>query len=167
MTTAVALRVPTMDLDALAQRLRESRVRARFDSVRLAAKAAGVSKSGLEKYESAQREPKAGFLAKLCKAYGTSADYLLGLTPDPTGLPVGKFIVRDTVVRAVIAAETAEELFELMEDDPKLIDWWYQIQAGSRVTTPEEWATLRDEARRRLAPLLPKLRKRWESRKKK
>ena len=49
-----------------------------------AAKALGISISAYCRYEYGQREPDATTIAAMARLYHVSADYLLGITDDPT-----------------------------------------------------------------------------------
>jgi len=48
------------------------------------AKAVGLSISGYQRYERGTRQPTADTINKLSQFFNVSADYLLGLTDDPT-----------------------------------------------------------------------------------
>lgn len=47
------------------------------------AKKLGMSQTGYSKYETGENDIPTGILIKLAKLYGTSVDYLLGLTKNP------------------------------------------------------------------------------------
>ena len=53
-------------------------------SQREAAGALGISQALLSHYENGIREPGLAFVTKACDYYHVSADYLLGITDDPT-----------------------------------------------------------------------------------
>lgn len=44
----------------------------------------GISRSTYANYEVGAREPSLALLKKMAKVFGVSADYLLGLSDDPT-----------------------------------------------------------------------------------
>ena len=53
-------------------------------SQRAAAGELGISQALLSHYENGIREPGLNFVARACDYYHVSADYLLGITDDPT-----------------------------------------------------------------------------------
>ncbi|MGX8699642.1 MAG: helix-turn-helix domain-containing protein [bacterium] len=61
------------------ERMTEAR-RALGVSQRQAAQALGISQAQLSHYENGQREPRLELIPALCRYYGVSADYLLGVT---------------------------------------------------------------------------------------
>ena len=66
-------------VEELARRLRMGRASANLTQAQ-AAEIAQISQSALSLYEKAKREPHAMALMRLAKAYGVSADWLLGLS---------------------------------------------------------------------------------------
>lgn len=145
-----------MDATQIGQRLKEARTRLRIATIEEAAARIGMSASTLYKYE-AGSPPGSIALIKIAKAYQVSADWLLGLRADMTGLPIGQFVVRDAVVQAILEARCAEDLAELIRD-PDVFEWWHQVEAESRVTSLEEWLALRERVKKHLHPFLEKIR---------
>ena len=47
----------------------------------------GMSQTGYSKYETGENDIPTAILIKLARFYGTSVDYLLGLTDDPKPYP--------------------------------------------------------------------------------
>jgi len=48
------------------------------------AKEIGISLRGYQYYEYGEKEPTLSYIIKLCNYFNVSADYLLGLSDDPT-----------------------------------------------------------------------------------
>lgn len=67
----------------LAERMKSLRLNANLKQTD-AAKALDLSISAYCRYEYGQREPGAVTIAAMARLYHVSADYLLGLTDDPT-----------------------------------------------------------------------------------
>ncbi len=82
------------------------------------ARLASMPPSAISHYERGQREPSATALQKLSIALVVSADYLLGLRPEPwppseilvgvERLPFNKIALLQTMVSAMLGAEPAE-----------------------------------------------------------
>lgn len=53
----------------------------------------GVSQHAISRWELGKSEPRVAEIAKLCDAYGVSADYMIGRSESPTGLEPGMWIV--------------------------------------------------------------------------
>jgi transcriptional regulator with XRE-family HTH domain len=51
------------------------------------AKILGMSQTGYSKYETGENDIPTNILIKMAKYYGTSVDYLLGLTDEKRGYP--------------------------------------------------------------------------------
>lgn len=67
--------------DAFSERLKELR-KLSGDSQRTLAKKLYVAQGTVSMYEQGRARPTFETLAAICRLYGTSADYLLGLTDD-------------------------------------------------------------------------------------
>lgn len=59
----------------------------------------GLSRATIQNYESGRTQPKAPDLAVLADLFGVSADYLLGLTDDPTPPPPSAAYVSEQAAR--------------------------------------------------------------------
>lgn len=64
------------------QRVRELRVERGLNQTKVA-KMLGMSQTGYSKYETGENDIPTEILIKLAGFYGTSVDYILGLTSDP------------------------------------------------------------------------------------
>lgn len=67
-----------LDMSAFSARMREAREK-KGVCMDAAAKMVGVSRSVIRYWENGKRVPNAWSLYQICKAYGVSADWLLGL----------------------------------------------------------------------------------------
>lgn len=63
----------------LKDKLKQARIENGFTQKQVAQQV-GITPNAIANYELGTREPSLDTLAQLCKCYGVSADYLLGLT---------------------------------------------------------------------------------------
>ena len=82
-------------------------------SQRKAAADLKISQALLSHYENGAREPGLGFVCRACRYYGVSADYLLGLTDEPSmqgGRDELETLVAELRALSDKASKTLEEL---------------------------------------------------------
>ncbi|MGE5585798.1 MAG: helix-turn-helix domain-containing protein [Bacillota bacterium] len=75
----------------------------------------GLSYWAVAKYEQDERVPDHEVLGRIAGLFGTSIDYLLGRTDDPTPLPT----TRDEAVETTAAHRTDDPMAELPEEARK------------------------------------------------
>lgn len=103
-------------MSMLGDRLREARSRRGLTMTDVAAAMKFSSHTVVSRYEQGQREPDPDTLFKLAVFYGTTTDYLLGLTEDPS-IPRATNVPQD-IGRIVRGSETLSE-----QDREKIIDF--------------------------------------------
>ena len=64
-------------------KLKETRIKNKY-SQKQVAEGVGISETLYQKYEYGKTKPAYDVIIKLCKYFNVSADYLLGLSDDPT-----------------------------------------------------------------------------------
>lgn len=64
------------------RRIRDLRIEKRLNQTQVA-KILGMSQTGYSKYETGENDVPTSILIKLADFYGTSVDYLLGVTDNP------------------------------------------------------------------------------------
>ena len=70
-------------MTVFATRLRDARIKSKITQ-KAAAQYLGIYESSYQYYEYGKREPNFDTVTKLCRYFNVSADYLLGLTDEPT-----------------------------------------------------------------------------------
>lgn len=87
-------------------RIYEIRMRRAWSQTELAERS-GLSQNAISNYESGERQAGSAALAALSRALDCSADYLLGLTDDPTPhhVPAGLTENEQAVIAALRAAD--------------------------------------------------------------
>ncbi len=142
-------------------RLVERRKLRGFSQAQLA-EAVGIPLDNVKNYENRGVEPRAFVMVGLATALGCTIDYLLGLSDDHTGVPVGRYIVRGETIRKILATDDIDDLTALLDTDPELIPWWFAPDTSSHVVDSKEWSDKRAQLKKHLQPFLPKLRVYWE-----
>jgi transcriptional regulator with XRE-family HTH domain len=150
-----------MELAELGKRLQRAREDAGFKQADVA-KELETDVSVISKWETGRQEMGVSSLARLCALYRVSTDYALGLAPHPTGLPVGKYLIRETAIRAFKEARSVQDFEDFLRSDPSIVEWAMQVHHDMRVASPAEWARLNDELGRAIKPHLPEIRKWWK-----
>jgi transcriptional regulator with XRE-family HTH domain len=89
----------------------------------------GISRGAMSYYEQESRTPDIGVLRAICAKYNVSADYLLGIIPDPnhqvadvchkTGLSPGTVKTLNLIARVIDAGEmrTEQQMLETFGDE--------------------------------------------------
>lgn len=129
---------------AIGARLREARAAAEMDQQEVA-DLLGVHTRTIREWENGKTSPPADKLRKVLIRFGVSAQYVLGLSPHRTGLPIGDWIVDKLGLERVEAARSSKEVSALWEEAGLLLG--YKIPQEPRVVSGETF----DEIKRRIA----------------
>ena len=97
----------------ISKRLKTLRESLHLSQSEVAAKV-GISRSGYSSYETGVHQPDPDMLRKLAECFGTTADYLIGLSSDPAPVPPLEPRLREIV-----------EAFHKVDSDSR--DYIYQI----------------------------------------
>lgn len=118
----------------LGERLKRARRDADHESVD-AAVAAGcpVPLGTLKRWETGGVDPGILAVAELATFYGCSLEWLAGRVDHPSGLPVGRVLVDQDAVDAVLAGRAARQTTYVAAEIPQ----------RPRVVTASEWAELK------------------------
>ena len=105
------------DRGSMAKRIEALLAERRMSQTELA-RAANLTSAAISRYLSGERQPKGPILLSVANALGTSADYLLGKTPNPH--PASKDTDLDQAVRLIarnartMTAEEKERIAEIL-----------------------------------------------------
>ena len=155
-----------MKIALIAERLRDTRERARLTREQLAAQSK-VSAETIANYELERAgEPSAIKLGLLAEALDVSVDYLLGRSEDARGLvtedlPRKALILDSDTVDRIRSAKTEEDIGVLVDWNPPMVAWWFQVPAGARVVSPRELASLQEELVKHMAKVAKKTVTEW------
>ena len=92
----------------IGDRLRRARLSAGYESQARVADELGIDRTRYLKWEHDDARPSLEMLASLCKMFGVSADYLLGLIEEPRELS-GQSLTPDEVVKLRRLLNSLEE----------------------------------------------------------
>ena len=141
----------------LPQRLRDARRLAGLRSRPAAERVTGISEHTLRAYEDGVNAPSASKLARLARAYDVSVDYLLGLVSSPQSLPVGKVIVDQGAIEAVLSANTPESIRYYLRRHLNALPWITEVPENVRVLTISQAMQLRERLVEHVRSVAPEL----------
>jgi len=102
----------------IGERIKQMRQIRGYSQQELASKI-GIAMNSLYHYEKNRKTPSAEVVAKLAEALGVSADYLLGLTDDPTPkegpFNLSQYFSKDFVSTPANLRRIAQELLKIAE----------------------------------------------------
>lgn len=103
-------------MNTTAERIRELRIENNLTQLELAQRA-NLERKAISRYESGLNVPGGKALSMLAQIFGVSADYLLGLTDDPSRMSESELSpLEREAVRALRLARSDEQRRSLLDD---------------------------------------------------
>lgn len=142
----------------MGHRLKIARKAAGYRSAEVAANAKGcpVPEGTLGNWESGRVRGLISEVAQLAEFYQCSLDYIVGLSEDLTGLPLGRAVVSMDLVRRIRSATSWDEIRDdVMKslDNEGLIDLGHVISRDTELLTARDWAKLNAECQSKIEKL--------------
>jgi transcriptional regulator with XRE-family HTH domain len=123
----------------------------------------GVTQAAVSRWEDPENTtiPSAAEIAELAEFFRVSADWLCGLTPFRTGLPVGQALVDLRLLEDFETAKTAKDLEKLVDRDLSFGAVWTSIPEGACVMAHDDVLRRVKTVDKQVRKLNPRLWERW------
>jgi len=145
-----------------ARRLQQIRLEKRMTQGEVA-EVVGVTQAAVSRWEDPENTtiPSAAEIAELAEFFGVSADWLCGLSPYRSPLPVGQALVDLRLLEAFESAKTAKDLEKLVDHDLAFGAVWTSIPEGACVMDHDVVLRRVKAADKHVRRLNPRLWERW------